>query len=93
MSILGWIFGKREIDCPEVRKLASSYLEEALRPSRMERLRAHLSGCGPCRAFVSSLSSVIGTLARLPTVPAPQTLKQSIIDTARKNREGAERRD
>ena len=77
------LFGKREMDCPEVRKLSSEYLEQALPPSRMQQLRAHISDCQPCRSFVESLSSMVRMLTRLPGSAAPETLKQSIMDQVR----------
>ena len=77
------IFGKRELDCPEVRKLTSEYLEEGLPTSRMQKFRAHISDCQPCRSFVESLSSMLRMLTRLPGSPAPETLKQSIMEQVR----------
>ena len=80
------LFGKRELDCPEVRKLSSEYLEEDLSPSRMQQFRAHISDCQPCRSFVDSLSSLARMLTRLPGSTAPETLKQSIMDQVRQER-------
>ena len=64
----------------DVRKLSSSYLEEDLPVSRLQKIRAHLSGCAPCRQFVDTLASMISMLARLPKSEAPAELKQSILE-------------
>ena len=80
------LFGKRELDCPEVRKMASEYLEDGLSTSRMQQIRAHISDCKPCRSFVESLSSLVGMLIRLPGSTAPETLKQSIMDHVREEK-------
>lgn len=73
------LFRKRELDCVEVRKLSSEYLEGTLAPSRMQRLRAHLSKCSICQSFVDSLASVMSMLTSLPRVESPSNLKQSIL--------------
>ena len=74
------IFKKGEVDCEEVRRVSSDYLEEDLPPQRMSAVHSHLSNCGPCKAFVDTLSSTIGMLKRLPRVKAPETFKQSIME-------------
>ena len=73
-------FRKADLDCEEVRKLSSDFLDESLPPSRLEKFRAHINGCAPCRSFVDSLGSMLGMLNRLPGVPSPSSLKQSIVD-------------
>ena len=72
------LFRRGPPDCVEVRKLSSEYLEEELKQSRMQQIRAHLEGCGPCKAFVESLASTIGLLARLPRRESSSSLKQTI---------------
>lgn len=85
-GILRKLFRKGEVDCEEVRRTSSDYLEEDLPPRRMSAIHAHLSKCGPCKAFVDTLSTTIGMLARLPRVTAPDSFKQSVMD--RIKREG-----
>ena len=74
------LFGKRDMNCQDVRKLSSEYLDEDLPPSRLERFRAHLSGCAPCQAFVDGLASMVRMLTTLPKTESPPTLRQSIIE-------------
>ena len=80
MDILPSFFRRGEPDCVEVRKLSSEYLESSLPPSRLEKVRAHLSACPPCQAFVDGLASMIGMLTNLPRPEYPPSLQQSIVD-------------
>ena len=77
---LGKLFRRHDVDCKETRQLSSDYLEDNLTPSKFAAIRAHLSNCGPCRAFVDTLGSTIGILSRLPTASAPASFKQSLME-------------
>lgn len=70
----------RDLDCLEVRKQSSDYLEESLPPRKQSAIREHLRRCGPCRAFVESLASTIGLLSRLPRVAPPPRFKESVME-------------
>lgn len=85
IGLLHKLFHRGDADCNEVRKLSSDYLEEDLTPTKRSAIQAHLSNCGPCRAFVDTLASTIGILSRFPKVAAPPTLHDSVMD--RINRE------
>ena len=87
--ILGW-FWRKELNCDQVRKLSSEYLEGELSPSRLKSFSYHISKCGPCRAFVEGLVSMLGMLARLPKAEPPATLKQSILEQIRASRSDGE---
>ena len=80
LSFFRKIFGGGEVDCKEVRRLSSEYLEEELPAVKLSAIRFHLSKCGPCKAFVQTLASTIGLLSRLPHISAPPGFKQSLID-------------
>ena len=77
-SVLGF-FRKANLDCLEVRKLSSEYLEGDLPPSRLQIFRDHISNCRFCQSFIDSLASVVNMLSTLPKTQSPPTLKQSII--------------
>ena len=73
------LFQNGDLDCAGVRKLSSDYMEGELSPSRLQRFRAHIAECGPCKGFVDSLMSMVralgargvnGTTAQAPA-PAP----------------------
>ena len=77
-------FRKGELDCEDVKDLSSAYIENDLKADRRSAFQAHLSKCGPCQAFVGTLSSTIGALGRLPGISAPTNLKQSLMDRMRR---------
>ena len=80
MNRITKLFGKTELDCVEVRKLSSEYLEGDLPPSRLQQFRDHISNCGPCQSFVGNLASLIGMLTRLPKTQSPPSLRRSIME-------------
>ncbi len=74
------ILRRGEVDCNEVRRLSSDYIEDDLPEVKHSAIRTHLSNCGPCRAFVDTLGSTIGILSRLPPATAPASFKQSLME-------------
>ena len=74
------IFRKGEFDCDDVADHSSAYLDNDLKEGKRSAFQAHLSKCGPCQAFVGTLASTIGALARLPGVNTPSALKQSLLN-------------
>lgn len=73
-------FRKGEFDCDDVADHSSAYIENDLKDDKRSAFQSHLSKCGPCQAFVETLSSTIGALGRLPGISAPSALKQSLLD-------------
>jgi len=63
---------------------SSAYIDNDLKPDLRPAFQAHLSKCGPCQAFVGTLSSTIGALGKLPGISAPSALKLSLIDRIRR---------
>ncbi len=80
IGLLNKLFLRGDADCNEVRKLSSDYLDEDLAPTKRSVIQAHLSNCGPCRAFVDTLASTIGLLSRIPKVSAPSAFHDSVMD-------------
>ena len=80
LSRLLGFFRKTGLNCLEVRKLSSKYLEGDLPPSRLQMFRNHISSCRLCQSFIDNLASVVNMLSSLPRVQSPPTLKQSIIE-------------
>ncbi len=75
------LFRKRgEMECPEVRKLSSDYLEGELPESVFDRFRFHLHQCENCNAFVATLRATINTLRGLPRREASPELKRRILE-------------
>ena len=83
LSRFSRLFGKKDLDCVDVRNLSSDYLEGELPQSRLQKFRDHLSGCPPCQTFVDGLASMVGMLSKLPSIQAPQSLKESILEQTR----------
>ncbi|PKB70588.1 MAG: hypothetical protein BZY87_08575 [SAR202 cluster bacterium Io17-Chloro-G6] len=73
-------FRKGEFDCGDVADHSSAYLDNDLKENKRSAFQAHLSKCGPCQAFVGTLSSTIGALSRLPGINTPSTLKKSLLE-------------
>ena len=73
-------FRKGEFDCDDVADNSSAYIDNELKEDKRSAFQAHLSKCGPCQAFVGTLTSTIGALGRLPGMNAPSTPKQSLLD-------------
>ena len=86
IGLIAKIIRRGEVDCGEVRRLSSDYIEQQLPPKKFAEVQAHLSGCGPCRAFVDTLASTIELITRLPRVTTPSNLKQSILERIRRDR-------
>lgn len=87
VSLIKKLFNRGEVDCVETRELSSDYLDGDLSPQKSSAIQTHLSRCGPCRAFVDTLSSTIGMLTRFPRVSPRPGFKQSIIDRAKREQE------
>ena len=85
-GLLNKILRRGEVDCNEVQRRSSDYLEEDLPAPKLSAIRAHLSNCGPCRAFVDTLAATIGILSRLPKVSAPPSFKESTMERIRREK-------
>ncbi len=73
-------FRKGEFDCEDVVDHSSAYIDNDLKQDKRSAFQAHLSKCGPCQAFVGTLSSTISALGRLPGISAPSALKRSLLE-------------
>jgi len=48
-----------QISCADCLELMTDYLEEALAPADVERMRAHLTDCEACTVFLDQLRATI----------------------------------
>ena len=85
IGLLDKIFHRGEVDCNEVRRSSSDYLEEDLSATKLSAIRAHLSNCGPCRTFVDTLAATIGVLSRFPKASAPSSLKDNVMERIKRD--------
>ena len=66
----------RPARCKAMFAELSDYLDEQLDDSLCEELERHMSGCGPCQAFVATLQATIEQCRRSPEdCPPPETTK------------------
>ena len=86
LGVFGKIFNRGEVDCDDVQRLSSDYIEDELSPKKLASVQKHLAGCGPCRAFVDTLTTTIGLLGRLPRVSLPPSFKENLNDKIRRQR-------
>ncbi|MFQ5861314.1 MAG: anti-sigma factor family protein [Dehalococcoidia bacterium] len=74
---------KGELECQDVRELASDYLEEELSPTLVQRFASHLERCCPCRAFVQGLRSTVELLRTMPAKEPPPSFRSKLQDRLR----------
>ncbi|PKB79349.1 MAG: hypothetical protein BZY88_13785 [SAR202 cluster bacterium Io17-Chloro-G9] len=86
LGVFGRLFNRGEVDCDDVRRMSSDYIEEQLPPKKFASVRSHLAGCGPCRAFVETLATTIGLLARLPRVSPQSSFRDGLNERIRRQR-------
>ena len=83
LGVFSRLFKGGEVDCDDVQRLSSDYIEEQLPPKKLASVKNHLAGCGPCRAFVNTLATTISLLGRLPRVSTPPSFKKDLKDKIR----------
>ncbi len=77
---------KEDLDCEEVRALASDHVDGDLDETSSTRLHAHLGWCGPCQAFISTFSKTVNLLKRIPQESPPPGLKERIISKTKEKK-------
>jgi len=68
------------MSCHEIEKELSAYLDGELSPKEAVRVRGHVAQCPACARELERLRRVITAVRELPEVPAPEGLKQKILD-------------
>ena len=56
---------KMDVDCEEVRRLSSDYIDAELEQSSAGKVRGHLERCGPCSAFINTLRATVELLSSI----------------------------
>jgi predicted anti-sigma-YlaC factor YlaD len=85
-KVLGWRASKgagRRLPCEEVRKHASDFMDGAVRPAILERIKAHLAMCDGCTSFFNTLRSTLDLLKAMPREQPPVSLNQFVRDLGR----------
>jgi anti-sigma factor (TIGR02949 family) len=73
-----------EPECPEIRMMASDYIDGDLDDKQIAQIRTHLNGCEACLAFFNTLVDTINLLGSTKhDEPAPAELKEAIRERIR----------
>src|SRR5438093_10653379 len=70
--------------CRNVKNDLSAYLQGELKPAAASSVRAHLEKCAACRTELEKIQHGIQIAERLPVLPAPEELWQSVDEQIRK---------
>jgi anti-sigma factor RsiW len=73
-----------QMTCAQLVEQLSDYLEDALRPDQMARVRVHLHNCGGCETHLGELRVTLRTLSSLPMENLPSEVEQNVLDIYRK---------
>ena len=71
-------FGSRALSCKKFQQIASDFLDGDMGPEMLWKFNYHAERCNGCSAFLASLRATISVLNSLPSLEAPQELKQRI---------------
>jgi len=67
-----------EIDCYQVRRELSDYLEGDLTPQLRHRIEEHLKGCDHCRAVYDGLRNIMRLLGDEEVIELPEGFTQRL---------------
>ncbi|HTY76246.1 MAG TPA: zf-HC2 domain-containing protein [Candidatus Bathyarchaeia archaeon] len=66
------------LTCRDVIGLLADYLESVLGQGQAERLEAHLAGCEPCRAYLSTYRRTRTLAAETGRVAMPEEMRDRL---------------
>ena len=78
------LFGRGDLDCGEVRDLASDYLDDEVDRSVRSKIASHLGKCSVCTAFVETLRATVSLLGSFERQQAPPSLRGYVHDRIRR---------
>ncbi len=64
--------------CQELFARLSEFIDGELPPGLCDQIRAHLSDCQPCLAFVTTLRQTVEICHQLPSKPLPESLRRDL---------------
>jgi predicted anti-sigma-YlaC factor YlaD len=67
-----------EIDCHQVRRVLSDYLEDDLAPELRVRIEKHLQSCDHCRAVYDELRNIVRLLGNEEFIELPEGFSQRL---------------
>jgi hypothetical protein len=71
------------MDCNEVQKRLSAYIEKAVSPKEKALIDAHLKGCKQCKRALADLKKAVDYVQKLEEVEPPAWLKQKVMARVR----------
>ncbi|NLM46996.1 MAG: hypothetical protein GX200_09380 [Firmicutes bacterium] len=77
------------MNCREVKKLMSEYLDQMLEEQKKQALEEHLSVCSNCRDEIVSTQNVLAWLQAAPEATPPPDLRQKVLRRLQQERHPA----
>ncbi|MEJ2067202.1 MAG: DUF2275 domain-containing protein [Deltaproteobacteria bacterium] len=71
------------MECSEVQKRLSAYIEKAVSPKQKALIDAHLKGCKQCKRALADLKKAVDYVQKLEEVEPPAWLKQKVMARVR----------
>ena len=81
------------MNCKNIVKELSNYLEEALEPSLKASIEKHLEGCEDCRIVVDTTKKTIQIFCNSEPAPLPEDTRQRLRDALFKQLSHIRRRE
>jgi hypothetical protein len=75
------------MECAEVQKQLSAYIEKAVSPKQKALIEAHLKGCKRCKQALADLKKTVDYVQRLEEVEPPPWLTQRVMARVRSEAE------
>jgi hypothetical protein len=67
------------MECSNVQKRLSAYIEKVVSPKQKELIDAHLKGCKQCKRALADLKKAVDCVQKLEEVEPPAWLKQKVM--------------
>ena len=71
------------MECSEVQKRLSAYIEKAVSPKQKALIDAHLKGCKKCKRALADLKKAVDYVQKLEEVEPPAWLTQKVMASVR----------
>jgi anti-sigma factor (TIGR02949 family) len=69
-----------DLTCAELVERVTDFLEGAMSPEEVSRVRAHLTACDGCTAHLAQMRTAVSLLQATPRERSPAELEDAIVD-------------
>lgn len=69
-----------EIDCQQIRKELTNYIEGDLTPHMRDRIKRHLEGCRHCTAIYDGARNIVHLLGDERSIELPHGFSERLFD-------------